>query len=222
MIFIGLTVGDEGLVLRFGSLMFPELPTFSFKSIAPSSGEKNNTAIGCSSSKSSKEHVQDQIFQKWLHHYENLPDTTQQTFLLCDVCVGVPYVIQNWKEASYFKRFSLPDDYDSVLIVGTQVVEDDYHNQRLTYAGKLENLVKSSKSEHTEKARENLIKNSMGTLPPASFHLGIKIFDATQVYPRFLASIDVNLSDREEFLIPMCNHCHEAPAQAFCVADDAK
>eukprot|EP01054_Gregarina_sp_Poly1_P005866 Gregarina_sp_Poly_1__5865@NODE_308_length_9647_cov_165_896660_g265_i0_p6_GENE_NODE_308_length_9647_cov_165_896660_g265_i0NODE_308_length_9647_cov_165_896660_g265_i0_p6_ORF_typecomplete_len181_score21_50_NODE_308_length_9647_cov_165_896660_g265_i089169458 len=86
----GFELTDEGLLVHYGSLHFPEIPTFLFKSQQPVPADGR----AATSPYSPHQHARDPIFQQWHREQESMAEKSSYEIFLCDVCqCSVRYVI---------------------------------------------------------------------------------------------------------------------------------
>ncbi|EZG61391.1 putative zinc finger protein [Gregarina niphandrodes] len=198
----GFVLGEEGITVKFGRL---DLPVMGSRGVG---GDSGPGLVGGESGS----------FAGWIDSTEHQPDKISYDLLFCDVCVGVPYTVSSWAEAKYVKRISLPPDYDSLLVINSAAVHSS-----------------AAGPEGSDRASAayldfRLLDTTSGLggredeLLPKSLHKGIEIrvFDSTQISPRFLVTVDVYPLTKEAFGIPVCSHCRQSPAEMYCVADDAR
>eukprot|EP01053_Blabericola_migrator_P004233 Blabericola_migrator_1__4232@NODE_229_length_11083_cov_77_301198_g195_i0_p4_GENE_NODE_229_length_11083_cov_77_301198_g195_i0NODE_229_length_11083_cov_77_301198_g195_i0_p4_ORF_typecomplete_len295_score34_80zfB_box/PF00643_24/4_1e02zfB_box/PF00643_24/4e07zfB_box/PF00643_24/4e03CEBP_ZZ/PF16366_5/3_7e03CEBP_ZZ/PF16366_5/0_099DUF2318/PF10080_9/3_6e03DUF2318/PF10080_9/0_28_NODE_229_length_11083_cov_77_301198_g195_i082109094 len=227
-------------MLSYGTLTFSGIPTFLFKS---QHQVYLNQPAHATSPFSATQHARDPIFNQW--NKEGTEKERHELFL-CDVCVGVPYPIQNWSEASYFKHYSLPKDYDSLMIlerktedsraVIAELVGGDSMVATLSAAVEERRHQQNQMPQQGEAFSEEgtVSKSGIGILPSARFQLGFKVFDATnvrgfeatvdihaQIYPRFFAVVETVPRAVESFALPLCAYCSDQPATKYCMADEA-
>lgn len=144
----------------------------------------------------------------------NLPDKAQYEFLFCDVCVGVSYSLPSVQEEPYFKQYSLPKDYDSLIM--------SYDNPR-RFPQRSE-LRKPPLSGSLTSKTHTQVSSTARTI--SSIHhsdWGFKIFDSTQIYPRYLCVIECRYdtaSEANDYQSKLCDHCGENPRSVHCLADD--
>eukprot|EP01057_Protomagalhaensia_wolfi_P001421 Protomagalhaensia_wolfi_Nauph_80__1420@NODE_1852_length_1308_cov_87_141056_g1445_i0_p2_GENE_NODE_1852_length_1308_cov_87_141056_g1445_i0NODE_1852_length_1308_cov_87_141056_g1445_i0_p2_ORF_typecomplete_len172_score22_32_NODE_1852_length_1308_cov_87_141056_g1445_i07451260 len=80
----GFQLSDSGLMVHYGSLHLPMMPTFLFKSQQPVRADGNASTSPFSPS----QHARDPIFQQWNKDQEalSLMEKGQYELFLCDVC----------------------------------------------------------------------------------------------------------------------------------------
>eukprot|EP00397_Hematodinium_sp_SG-2012_P017321 GEMP01017707.1.p1 GENE.GEMP01017707.1~~GEMP01017707.1.p1 ORF type:complete len:474 (+),score=112.97 GEMP01017707.1:366-1787(+) len=112
-------------------------------------------------------------------------------FLLCRVCVGKSYLVEEPEKAH---TADLPPEYDTLYIY---------------------------RDAHPSVSDAPIDLHDRGILPQNVFHHEYVIRDSSLVHPMFLVHFEFNADDDELLALQVCESCEQHPATIWCPADEA-
>ncbi|KAF8821927.1 zinc finger protein [Cardiosporidium cionae] len=131
--------------------------------------------------------------------------------------VGKSFVSQNEFHAMG-NRFSTPPEYDSSFLLESKPLDASL-TLHLT-----QEIGEDSSSKGAEQDHENFIERStaIGVLPQYIFKHDYVIYDTSQVLPRYLIQFECDPAYPENFCLPLCDNCQDAPSLIWCASDNAR
>ncbi|KAF8821964.1 zinc finger protein [Cardiosporidium cionae] len=131
--------------------------------------------------------------------------------------VGKSFVAQDEFHAMG-KGFCLPAEYDSSFLLDTKPL-----NSSLTLHLPTE-IEEDPSSTGEEQDHENFIEQStaVGVLPQYIFKHDYVIYDTSQSLPRYLIQFECDPAYPENFCLPLCDNCQDAPSLIWCPSDNAR